>query len=94
MTDADQLLAYIEQRGHVSYDELKRVVGDDLYQILNALQLSGKVQQTWNGVVSERQRQQSVLDKWWQQRRDWEEYERRRDESSSFHRGPGDPDWT
>jgi len=94
MTDADQLLAYIEQRGHVSYDELKRVVGDDLYQILNALQLAGKVQQTWNGVVSERQRQQSVLDKWWQQRRDWEEYERRRDESSSFHRGPGDPDWT
>ena len=90
---ADQVLSYIVQRGHVSYDELKRIFGDDLYQVLNELQLAGKVQQTASGVVSERQRQQNKLDKWWGDRREWEEYQRERDELKSCHRGPDDPDW-
>ena len=40
---ADQVLAYIEQQGHVTYDDLKRFAGDDLYRVLNELQLARKV---------------------------------------------------
>jgi hypothetical protein len=90
---ADQLLAYIEQQGHVGYDDLKRFAGDDLYRILNELQLARKVHQLGSGVVSERQYQQNRLDEIWENKLWQEEYQRKQDERRSCHRGPGDPDW-
>jgi hypothetical protein len=90
---ANQLLAYIEQQGAVGYDDLKRLAGDDLHRALNELQLARKVHQLGSGVVSARQYQQNKLDEIWENKREWEEYERKRDEAKAFHRGPGDPDW-
>ena len=90
---ADQVLEFIELRGHATYDELKRFAGDDMYRVLNELQLAGKVYQTANGVMSERQRRQNKLDEWWEDRRWWEDYHRKNAERKSFHRGPQDPDW-
>jgi hypothetical protein len=90
---ANQVLAYIEQQGHVGYDDLKRWAGDDLYRVLNELQLAGKVYQTASGAVSARQYQQNRLDEIWENKLEWERYERKRAEARSCHRGPGDPDW-
>ena len=90
---ADQVLAYIEQQGHVTYDDLKRFAGDDLYRVLNELQLARKVRQTASGAVSERQYQQWKLDEIWENKREAEEYQRKLDRRKSCHRGPWDPDW-
>jgi hypothetical protein len=88
---ADQVLEFIELRGHVTYDELKRFAGDDMYRVLD--ELAGKVCHSVNGVMSERQRRQNKLDEWWEDRRWWEDYHRKNAERKSFHRGPQDPDW-
>ena len=90
---ADQLLAYIEQQGHVGYDDLRRWAGDDMYRVLNELQLARKVHQMASDVVSARQYQQNKLDEIWENKREWEEYERKLARGKSCHRGPGDPDW-
>jgi hypothetical protein len=89
--NAEQVLAYIVQRGHVSYDELKRLFGDDMYRVLNALH--GKVWQTASGVVSEQQRQQGLLDELWERKLIERELKREEAERRSFNKAPGDPDW-
>jgi hypothetical protein len=90
---ADQVLEFIEVRGHVTYDELQRFCGDDMYRVLDELQLAKKICQTVGGVMSERQRRQNKLDEFWEERRWWEEYHRKNAERKSCHRGPQDPDW-
>jgi hypothetical protein len=91
--DAVELLAFIEQQGHVGYDHLKRFAGDDLYQLLNELQGARKIYQTASGVASARQFQQWRLDEIWENKRELEEYQRKLNERRSCHRGPSDPDW-
>jgi hypothetical protein len=88
---ADQVLEFIELRGHVTYDELQRFCGDDMYRLLDELQ--GRTCQSVNGVMSERQRKQNQLDEFWENKRWWEEHHRKNAEAKSFHRGPSDPDW-
>jgi hypothetical protein len=93
MSVADQVLDFIELRGHVTYDELQRFAGDDMYRVLDELQLAGKICQSVGSVISERQRRQNQLDEFWEERRWWEDYHRKNAERQSCHRGPQDPDW-
>jgi hypothetical protein len=89
---ADQVLSYIEHRGHVTYEELERF-GDDVYQAVDRLLIAGKVHRSLGGILSERQRQQNKLNEWWEAKLEWKEFYRKRDEAKAFHRGPSDPDW-
>jgi hypothetical protein len=89
---ADQVLEFIELRGHVTYDELERY-GDDVYAVLDHLLAIKKVHRSLRGIISERQCRQNKLDEWWQAKLDEKAILREAQEKRSFHRAPGDPDW-